>query len=127
MIILANIVFAYLPNKIALLRRRIIPNMKSKMCRFTSSSATTSSLETIAASEQTLKADSSDGSNNKFVKRKVAMVFSYVGSKYNGLQFNPILEFITIESEIQKALFAVGCIKLTNLNGSSFLLKNTEY
>lgn len=58
-------------------------------------------------------AESDDG---KFVKRKVAMIFSYVGSAYNGLQIDTTFTFKTVESEIQKALFEVGCIKPSNFN-----------
>ena len=104
-----NFIVAYVPSKINFVRIRKGRNVGSKIVRFLSSRA-----DEHKSTDKFV--ESSSETNGKFVKRKVAMVFSYVGSAYNGLQFNPILEFITIESEIQKALFAVGCIKLTNLN-----------
>jgi tRNA pseudouridine(38-40) synthase len=49
-----------------------------------------------------------------FVKRKVALTIGYQGSKYYGLQFDIREEFPTIEAELEKALFKLGCIRESN-------------
>lgn len=48
-----------------------------------------------------------------WVKKKVALVFGYVGKNYHGLQMiDPSIN--TIEREIESALFSLGCILPTN-------------
>mmetsp|Transcript_20481 Transcript_20481/g.19807 ORF Transcript_20481/g.19807 Transcript_20481/m.19807 type:complete len:633 (-) Transcript_20481:154-2052(-) len=51
---------------------------------------------------------------NTFVKRKVALTIGFQGSKYYGLQFDIREEFPTIEAELEKALFKLGCIRESN-------------
>lgn len=60
------------------------------------------------------------GSNTDFdmiykpVKRKVAMVISFVGSNYYGLQMDPKLPLDTIELKLAQALHSIGCISDSN-------------
>lgn len=52
----------------------------------------------------------------KFVKRKVALVIGYKGSAYNGLQMERDGKYETIESELMKALLSVRAIAESNFN-----------
>ena len=52
-----------------------------------------------------------------YVKRKVALVCGFVGSKYYGLQFNSSVPLPTIEQDIIHALHATGYI--SDLNAPS--------
>lgn len=45
-------------------------------------------------------------------KRKYALCFGYLGSRYQGLQINPGAK--SIEAEVEKALYLVGAIDDTN-------------
>lgn len=47
-------------------------------------------------------------------KQKVALVFSYLGSKFSGLQYNDNSNVKSIEETIEDSLFAVGCILPSN-------------
>lgn len=46
------------------------------------------------------------------VKRKYAICFGYLGTAYQGLQINP--DALTIEAELEKALFLCGGIHESN-------------
>eukprot|EP01041_Mallomonas_annulata_P004828 gene4828-9627_t len=51
---------------------------------------------------------------DKWLKRKVALVIGYVGTKYSGLQMDPLSSLDTIESELEKALHKINCISDAN-------------
>ncbi len=55
------------------------------------------------------------GANTDLKKVKVAMVLGYIGSNYHGLQYNPGEKAPpTIEKEVERALFKIGCILDSN-------------
>lgn len=47
-------------------------------------------------------------------KRKLAVVISYVGSNYHGIQYQPSTGVRTIEGELRRALYEIGAILPTN-------------
>lgn len=49
-------------------------------------------------------------------KRKVALLFAYIGERYCGLQWNHLPQFPTVEEAILKALFEADMISLTNIS-----------
>jgi tRNA pseudouridine(38-40) synthase len=51
---------------------------------------------------------------SSFSKRKLALIISYDGSGYYGLQMDPGSPLRTIESELEAALFSNGCILESN-------------
>jgi len=50
----------------------------------------------------------------RWLKRKMAIVVSYVGSNYAGLQMNINPKQSTIEAELEKSLHKVGCVSDAN-------------
>ena len=50
----------------------------------------------------------------RWLKRKMALVVSFVGSNYAGLQMNFNPKLSTIETELEKSLHKVGCISDSN-------------
>eukprot|EP01116_Phalansterium_solitarium_P013344 TRINITY_DN30720_c0_g1_i1.p1 TRINITY_DN30720_c0_g1~~TRINITY_DN30720_c0_g1_i1.p1 ORF type:complete len:564 (+),score=223.26 TRINITY_DN30720_c0_g1_i1:48-1739(+) len=65
-----------------------------------------------ALSEPSEGVDDADD-DKKAPKKKVAMIYGYCGEGYQGLQRNP--NAWTIEDELEKALFAAGCISKLNM------------
>ena len=47
-------------------------------------------------------------------KRKVALTLSYVGSNYHGLQIDVSNAVPTVEAEVERVLYELGCIKPSN-------------
>lgn len=60
----------------------------------------------------------------KYIKKKVGLVLSYVGSNYNGLQIDSTGTYVTIESVVVNELYRLGCIKETNKNDISKIAWN---
>lgn len=62
-----------------------------------------------------VKSDQPSRAELGIVKRNVALVISFVGSKYHGLQFQPSQQnTVTIESVLVKALVDIGAMRPTN-------------
>ena len=125
MMLLSNFNYAFVPKKLCrhALRSSFSSghqiNEKKRHRKLSLSGSTGTATTSVSTTNDSFKPSTTtdtEKDDNKFVKRKVAMVFSYVGSKYNGLQFDTTFNFKTVESEIQKALFEVGCINPSNLN-----------
>ncbi|CAD2216949.1 tRNA pseudouridine38-40 synthase [Angomonas deanei] len=57
-----------------------------------------------------------DGMKRLRSKRKVAIVFGYVGERYCGLQWNHRPEYPTIEEALLKALYETDMISLANIS-----------
>eukprot|EP00796_Vickermania_ingenoplastis_P006374 gene6374-4599_t len=49
-------------------------------------------------------------------KRKVAILFAYIGERYCGLQWNHLPEYPTVEEALLKALYEADMISLTNFS-----------
>ena len=64
------------------------------------------------AAEGTATGDADEKEGNPNKKRKVALVFGYVGKGYNGMQRNPGVR--TIEDEMESAIHAAGGISDSN-------------
>ncbi|EWM23644.1 trna pseudouridine synthase mitochondrial [Nannochloropsis gaditana] len=56
--------------------------------------------------------NSEDGQDLLGNKKKVAMIIGYCGTDFQGMQMNP--GAITIEAELEKAMYEAGCIKEAN-------------
>lgn len=53
--------------------------------------------------------------NEKYCKRKMALVISYVGANYLGIQMDlNAMHLPTIEKELELALYKIGCIATSN-------------
>ena len=53
--------------------------------------------------------------NEKYCKRKMALVISYVGANYLGIQMDlNAMHLPTIEKELELALYKIGCIASSN-------------
>ncbi|EKF32791.1 hypothetical protein MOQ_003354 [Trypanosoma cruzi marinkellei] len=55
-----------------------------------------------------------DEQARKLPKRKVAIIFGYVGERYCGLQWNHLPEYPTVEEELLRALYRTGMISKEN-------------
>mmetsp|Transcript_15642 Transcript_15642/g.26113 ORF Transcript_15642/g.26113 Transcript_15642/m.26113 type:complete len:887 (+) Transcript_15642:105-2765(+) len=78
---------------------------------FSSHAARSSSIYQHAFSS---KIDSGTICEEARVKRKVALVVSYVGSNYYGLQLDPTSDLPFVETELKRALVEVGAILPSN-------------
>ncbi|WP_289460417.1 hypothetical protein, partial [Klebsiella pneumoniae] len=57
---------------------------------------------------------SNEPKNENFIKRKVALVCSYVGSNYHGLQLDVNSELTFVETELKRALVEISAITPLN-------------
>lgn len=57
-----------------------------------------------------------EGMKRLRTKRKVALIFGYIGERYCGLQWNHLPQFPTVEEAILKALFEADMISLMNIS-----------
>ncbi|KAH9598951.1 Pseudouridine synthase I [Trypanosoma melophagium] len=55
-----------------------------------------------------------DGSSTKRPKRKVAIIFGYIGERYCGLQWNHLPDYPTVEEELLRALHQTDMISKEN-------------
>lgn len=57
-----------------------------------------------------------DGFKRLRTKRKVALIFGYIGERYCGLQWNHLPDYPTVEEALLKALYEADMISLTNFS-----------
>eukprot|EP00656_Telonema_subtile_P044060 TRINITY_DN50365_c0_g1_i2.p1 TRINITY_DN50365_c0_g1~~TRINITY_DN50365_c0_g1_i2.p1 ORF type:complete len:424 (-),score=103.65 TRINITY_DN50365_c0_g1_i2:322-1593(-) len=69
--------------------------------------------------------DSGNEDGEKAPKRKVAILFGYIGSAYQGLQINPGAN--SVELHLEKALVAAGCVSKANSFAESDTLSKIQW